>query len=98
MFRILLLLFPCAILAACTRNIPANPAVSNCAHLQNRTILYFDAHGNPADGAVKGGFYKIIEIQGANCILIQDFNSTGNALGGSYVPDCRKSSLFPKNI
>ncbi|HEZ1442180.1 TPA: hypothetical protein WHY03_000291 [Neisseria meningitidis] len=98
MFRILLLLFPCAILAACTRNIPANPTVSNCAHLQNRTILYFDAHGKPADGAVKGGFYKIIEIQGANRILIQDFNSTGNALGGFYVPDCRKSSLSPKNI
>ncbi|CKL24972.1 hypothetical protein [Neisseria meningitidis] len=98
MFRILLLLFPCAILAACTRNIPANPAVSNCAHLQNHTILYFDAHGKPADGAVKGGFYKIIEIQGANRILIQDFNSTGNALGGFYVPDCRKSSLSPKNI
>ncbi|WP_127261776.1 hypothetical protein [Neisseria meningitidis] len=98
MFRILLLLFPCAILAACARNIPASPAVSNCAHLQNRTILYFDAHGKPADGAVKGGFYKIIEIQGANRILIQDFNSTGNALGGFYVPDCRKSSLSPKNI
>ncbi|EQD07852.1 putative lipoprotein [Neisseria meningitidis NM151] len=75
MFRILLLLFPCAILA---------PAVSN------RNPRFSP---EPADGAVKG-----YEIQGANCILIQDFNSTGNALGGSYVPDCRKSSLFPKNI
>ncbi|HEZ4783869.1 TPA: hypothetical protein ACFN7P_000129 [Neisseria meningitidis] len=98
MFRILLLLFPCAILAACTQNIPANPAVSNCAHLQNRTILYFDAHGKPADGAVKGGFYKIIEIQGANRILIQDFNSTGNALSRPYWSDCQKLSLSPKNI
>ncbi|PKT91732.1 hypothetical protein CWI61_07900 [Neisseria meningitidis] len=98
MFRIFLLLFPCAILAAFTRNIPANPAVLNCAHLQNRTILYFDAHGQPADGAVKVGFYKIIELQGANCILSQEFNSAGNALGGSCVPDCRKSSIFPKKI
>ncbi|EJU80534.1 TPA: hypothetical protein ACJJ9I_000518 [Neisseria meningitidis] len=98
MSRLFLLLFPCAILAACTRNISASPAVSDCAHLQNRTVLYFDAHGKPADSAVKGGFYKIIKIQGANRILIQDFNSTGNALGGSYVPDCRKSSLSPKNI
>ncbi|CBN87684.1 TPA: hypothetical protein ACFRHS_000153 [Neisseria lactamica] len=95
MSRLFLLLFPWAILAACTRNIPANPAVSNCAHLQNRTILYFDAHGKPADGAVKGGFYKIIEIQGANRILIQDFNSTGNALGRPYRSDCRKLSVFP---
>ena len=95
MFRILLLLFPCAILAACTRNIPANPAVSNCAPLKNRTILYFDAHGKPADSAVKGGFYRTVKIHDTNRILIQDFNSTGNALAKPYWSDCRKLSVFP---
>ncbi|ENT1382153.1 hypothetical protein EEE17_00110 [Neisseria gonorrhoeae] len=95
MSRLFLLLFPWATLAACTRNIPASPAVSNCAHLHNRTVLYFDAHGKPADSTAKGGFYRTVEIHDTNRILIQDFNSTGNALVKPYWSDYRKLSVFP---
>ncbi|MFQ3072013.1 hypothetical protein ACKJPP_08570 [Neisseria polysaccharea] len=95
MFRLFLLLFPWAILAACTRNIPASPTVSDCAHLQNRTVLHFDAHGKPTDSAVKGGFYRTVEIHDTNRILIQDFNSTGHTLAKPYWSDCRKLSVFP---
>lgn len=65
------------------------------ARIFNRTVLYFDAHGKPADSTAKGGFYRTVEIHDTNRILIQDFNSTGNALVKPYWSDCRKLSVFP---